>query len=142
MSKVTVYTDGSCRGNPGAGGWAALLIHEGREKMLQGSDQDTTNNRMELTACVKALEGLKGKQVVDVWTDSQYVKKGITEWIKGWVKNNWKNSQKQPVKNKDLWESLLKVSEKHTVKWHWVKAHNGHVLNEKVDLAAKEAIDL
>lgn len=140
MNKVVIYTDGACQGNPGPGGWAALLMYKGTEKMLQGSEKDTTNNRMELMACIEGLKKLKGSQVVELWTDSQYVKKGITEWIKGWVNNDWKNAQKKPVKNMDLWQALLEVSEKHTVSWHWVKGHAGNDLNERVDQAAREAI--
>lgn len=140
MSKVVIYTDGACQGNPGPGGWAALLMYKDNEKMLQGGEDDTTNNRMELKACVEALKKLKGKQTVDLWTDSQYVKKGVTEWSHGWVRNGWKNANRKPVKNKDLWEKLLEVAKKHDVKWHWVKGHSGHELNERVDQAAREAI--
>lgn len=140
MNEVVIYTDGACQGNPGPGGWAALLIFKGVEKMLQGSEENTTNNRMELKACIEGLKKLKGSQRVTLWTDSQYVKKGITEWVRAWVKNGWKNAQKKPVKNMDLWKELIEVSEKHQVSWHWVKGHAGHDLNERVDQAAREAI--
>lgn len=140
MSKVIVYTDGACQGNPGPGGWAALLMYKDKEKMLQGGEKETTNNRMELQACVEALMHLKAGQTVELWTDSKYVKLGVTEWSQNWVKNNWKNAQKKPVKNKDLWESLLEAVKRHQVSWHWVKGHSGHPLNERVDEAAREAI--
>ena len=137
---VTIYTDGSCQGNPGPGGWAALLMCDGKEKMLTGCQDNTTNNRMELQAAISALLALKGSQEVDLWTDSQYVRLGITQWIKGWEKNGWKNSQKKEVKNKDLWQDLIYQTNRHTVNWHWVKGHSGHEYNERVDEAAKEAI--
>lgn len=139
--KVVIYTDGACRGNPGPGGWAALLMYGEKEKMIQGGEADTTNNRMELMAAVAALRQLKRSEVVVLWTDSQYVRRGVTEWSHGWIKNGWKNSQKKPVKNKDLWQALLEEAKKHQVEWHWVKGHSGDPLNERVDQAAREAID-
>lgn len=139
---VRIYTDGACRGNPGPGGWAALLLYGDKEKMIQGAEADTTNNRMELMAAVSALESLKYDNVsVELWTDSQYVRKGVTEWSKNWIKNDWKNAQKKPVKNQDLWKMLLAVANKHHVKWHWVKGHSGDPLNDRVDEAAREAAD-
>ena len=138
--KVLIYTDGSCLGNPGKGGWAALLMHRGREKLISGAEHDTTNNRMELMAAVKALQALNNRQPVEIWTDSQYVRKGITEWINNWVKNGWKNSQKKPVKNADIWKILLAESRKHDISWHWVKGHSGDPHNERVDQAARDVI--
>jgi ribonuclease HI len=140
MTKVVIYTDGACQGNPGPGGYAALLMYKGKEKMLQGGEKDSTNNRMELLACVEALFHLKESCEVDLWTDSRYVKDGITVWSKNWVKNGWKSASKKPVKNKDLWQRLLDASARHQVKWYWVKGHSGHDLNDRVDLAAKEAV--
>lgn len=140
MSKVIIYTDGACQGNPGPGGWAALLMYNGKEKMLQGGEEDTTNNRMELMACLEGLGQLKGRQDVELWTDSKYVKNGVTIWSAGWIRNGWKNSQKKAVKNRDLWELLLAVVAKHSVSWHWVKGHSGNKYNEMVDEAAREAI--
>lgn len=140
MSKVIIYTDGACQGNPGPGGWAALLMYGDKEKMLQGGEPDTTNNRMELRACVEALSQLKSSQKVELWTDSKYVKHGVTDWSANWIKNGWKNSQKKEVKNRDLWELLLAVVKKHEISWHWVKGHSGHKYNDRVDEAAREAI--
>lgn len=138
---VVIYTDGACQGNPGPGGWAALLMYKGRERIVQGCDSLTTNNRMELMAAVGGLNALKQKRNVQLWTDSQYVKKGITEWIYNWQKNGWKNAQKKEVKNADLWKQLWDASQKHHVKWHWVKGHAGNVYNERVDAAARDAIE-
>ncbi len=137
-----MYCDGSCLGNPGPGGWAALLVvvksGPPREKMLTGGAPETTNNRMELMAPIEGLRALKRPCEVKIFTDSSYVVKGMTEWIKGWIAKGWKNSQKKPVENKDLWEALLDASSRHTVTWHWVKGHAGHVENERVDTAARE----
>ena len=138
---VRIYTDGACQGNPGPGGWAALLILGDRERMISGYEQDTTNNRMEMQAAISALQALKGTQSADLWTDSQYLRLGITTWVHQWKKNNWKNSQKKPVKNKDLWQTLVDEAAKHHVRWHWVKGHSGDVYNERVDEAARMAIE-
>ena len=138
--KVIIYTDGACSGNPGKGGWGALLICGEKRREIHGGEQDTTNNKMELRAVIEALSLLKYKCDVEVWTDSQYVKNGITEWIFGWKKNGWKNSQKQPVKNKDLWVKLDELCSLHNISWNWVKGHNGHIENERVDELARQGI--
>lgn len=139
---VEIYTDGACRGNPGPGGWGALLRYNSHEKMINGAESDTTNNRMELMAVIQALESLKKPCNVIVTTDSQYVLKGITEWIYGWKKRDWLTSQKQPVKNVDLWQRLDASMANHQIKWQWIKGHSGHPENEQVDLLANQAIDL
>ena len=141
MSEVEIFTDGACRGNPGPGGWAALLRSQGIEKMLSGAEPETTNNQMELMAAIQGLEALKRTSSVALTTDSQYVRQGITQWIHGWKRNGWKTSQKQPVKNKELWQRLDAAVESHDVQWHWVKGHSGHEENERVDQAANDAID-
>ena len=138
--KVEIYTDGACKGNPGPGGWGVLLRFKGAEKKLNGAEKETTNNRMELMAAIKALEALTRPCQVDLTTDSQYVRKGITEWIHGWKKRNWKNASKQPVKNADLWKQLDELVQKHDVSWHWVQGHSGHPENELVDQLANDAI--
>lgn len=144
MKKIEIFTDGACSGNPGPGGWGVLLRfkRDGKvhEKKMSGSENDTTNNRMELTAAIKALKSLKEPCFVDLTTDSQYVKKGITEWLENWKKNNWRNSAKKPVKNVDLWKNLDELVAKHEIKWHWVKGHNGHIENAIVDKLATDAI--
>ena len=142
MSEVEIFTDGACRGNPGPGGWAALLRSQGIEKMLSGAEPETTNNQMELMAAIQGLEALKRTSSVALTTDSQYVRQGITQWIHGWKRNGWKTSQKQPVKNKELWQRLDAAVESHDVQWHWVKGHSGHEENERVDRAANDAIDV
>ena len=142
MSEVEIFTDGACRGNPGPGGWAALLRSHGIEKMLSGAEPETTNNQMELMAAIQGLEALKRTSSVALTTDSQYVRQGITQWIHGWKRNGWKTSQKQPVKNKELWQRLDAAVESHDVQWHWVKGHSGHEENERVDQAANDAIDV
>ena len=142
MPEVEIFTDGACRGNPGPGGWAALLRSQGVEKMFSGAEQETTNNRMELMAAIQGLEALKRASSVVLTTDSQYVRQGITQWIHGWKRNGWKTSQKQPVKNKVLWQRLDVAVAKHQVEWHWVKGHSGHEENERVDMAANDAIDV
>ena len=142
MPEVEIFTDGACRGNPGPGGWAALLRSQGVEKMLSGAEQETTNNQMELMAAIQGLEALKVASSVVLTTDSQYVRQGITQWIHGWKRNGWKTSQKQTVKNKTLWQRLDVAVEKHQVAWHWVKGHSGHEENERVDTAANDAIDI
>ena len=142
MSEVEIFTDGACRGNPGPGGWAALLRSQGIEKMLSGAEPETTNNQMELMAAIQGLEALKRTSSVALTTDSQYVRQGITQWIHGWKRNGWKTSQKQPVKNKELWQRLDAAVESHDVQWHWVKGHSGHEENERVYQAANDAIDV
>ncbi len=145
MKSVEIFTDGACRGNPGPGGWAALLIielnGEAVEKLVQGAERDTTNNRMELTAAIEGLKSLNQPCEVSVTTDSQYVRQGITKWVSAWKKNGWKTSQKKPVKNQDLWVELDRVIDTHQIEWHWVKGHSGHEENERVDQAANDAID-
>lgn len=138
---VEIYTDGACRGNPGPGGWAALLRFDGREKELAGAEAHTTNNRMELTAVIRALEALKRPVQARVYTDSQYVRKGILEWIAQWKARGWRTADKKPVKNQDLWEQLDALAAAHQVEWHWVKGHSGVAGNERVDRLANEAID-
>lgn len=139
--RVLIYTDGGCRGNPGIGGWGALLLFKGRELELKGAERDTTNNRMELTATISALNALKRSCMVDLYTDSVYVKDGITKWMDNWLQNNWKNSQGKPVKNKDLWLLLNEAIERHDIDWHWVKGHAGEAGNERADQLANEAMD-
>lgn len=135
---VELFCDGSCLGNPGPGGWAALLRTQSREKMLTGGADHTTNNRMELMAAIEGLRALKRPCRVDVWTDSNYVVKGMTEWLSGWIARGWKTSQKKPVENQDLWEALAAAARPHEVKWRWVRGHAGHPENERVDVAARE----
>jgi len=139
--KILIYTDGSSRGNPGPGGWGAILCYNGTEKELYGGELATTNNRMELTAAIESLAALQRPCQVHLTTDSQYVRKGITEWLPQWLKRNWRTASKQPVKNKDLWQRLHTETLKHQIEWHWVKAHNGHVYNERVDALAKLGIE-
>lgn len=138
---VVVYTDGACRGNPGPGGWGALLQHHGETLELCGGESNTTNNKMELMGAIKALEELQRPSVVDLHTDSQYVRQGITSWIKGWKKNGWKTSAKKPVKNKELWVRLDALTAKHEVRWHWVKGHAGDPGNERADQLANRGLD-
>jgi ribonuclease HI len=142
VSVVEIYTDGACRGNPGPGGWAALLSCDGREKEISGAEAHTTNNRMELLAVIRALESLKKPQVrVRVFTDSQYVRKGITEWLASWKSRGWRTAAKKPVMNQDLWEQLDALAAPHTIEWHWVPGHAGVPGNERVDRLANQAID-
>ena len=141
MIKVEIYTDGACRGNPGPGGWGALLRYGQHEKELSGAERDTTNNRMELMAAICGLESLTRKSQVVLTTDSTYVLKGIIEWLPQWLKNSWQTASKKPVKNRDLWERLHQVSQQHDIEWHWVKGHNGHPENERADRLATSAID-
>ena len=136
---IKIYTDGSCLTNPGDGGWAAIIIIDGETKEISGSERDTTNNRMELLAPINALKEMKQNEQIEIYTDSQYVKLGITDWINKWVLNNWKTSKKEDVKNKDLWVELYNLNETLDVKWNWVKAHAGNTMNEKVDQLAKKA---
>lgn len=138
---VEIFTDGACRGNPGPGGWGALLRYADKEKSIYGAERDTTNNRMELTAAIIALATLKRSCHVILTTDSEYVRKGITEWLPQWIKRDWKTANKKPVKNADLWQQLAKECEKHHIKWHWVKGHSGHRENEIADSLANQAID-
>ena len=138
---VEVYTDGACRGNPGPGGWGVLLRYGDTEKELYGAEAETTNNRMELMAAIQALENLKRECKVILTTDSEYVRKGITEWIANWKKRGWKTASKQPVKNKDLWQRLDKAATEHHVEWHWVRGHTGHPENERADELANKGID-
>jgi ribonuclease HI len=138
LDHVTLTTDGACIGNPGPGGWAALLRFKAKEKLLSGHEPDTTNNRMELMAVIKGLEALKRTCQVEIVTDSQYVMKAFTEgWLKKWEANGWRTADKKPVKNQDLWESLAGLIHEHNVKWQWVKGHNGHPDNETVDAEAQ-----
>jgi ribonuclease HI len=140
-SVVEIFTDGACRGNPGPGGWGVLLRRGTQEKELCGAERHTTNNRMELLAAIEALRALTRPSRVRITTDSQYVRQGVTDWVKRWKANGWKTSQKQPVKNKDLWEALSTLADAHDVEWRWVKGHSGHVENERVDAMANAAID-
>ena len=137
---VEIFSDGACSGNPGPGGWGTLLRYGGHEKELSGFDPETTNNRMELIGAIAGLEALTRPCKVVLTTDSEYVKKGMTEWIEGWIKRGWKNSQKKPVANRDLWERLLELTRKHQVEWHWVRGHDGHAENERCDELARAAI--
>ena len=138
---IEVFTDGACRGNPGPGGWGALIRVDGEERNLSGSAPDTTNNRMELMAAIEGLAYFSQPTTICLTTDSQYVRQGITQWITGWKRNGWRTSNKQPVKNQDLWQQLDALAEKHTVSWFWVKGHSGHVENERADQLATQAID-
>jgi ribonuclease HI len=138
--RVTIYTDGACSGNPGPGGWGAILSFGDQEKELMGGEAHTTNNRMELTAAISALEALKRACSVDLHTDSEYVKNGITTWIKSWKKNGWRTADKKPVKNVDLWQRLDAALTNHQVRWHWVKGHAGHAMNERADQLARDGI--
>jgi ribonuclease HI len=140
--EVEVFTDGACRGNPGPGGWAALLRYGDSEKMLYGSEQETTNNRMELMAAIAGLEALKRATTLTLTTDSQYVRLGVTQWMTNWKRNGWRTSQKVEVKNRDLWQRLDEARNGHTINWVWVKGHSGHEENERVDQAANDAIDI
>jgi ribonuclease HI len=138
---IEIYTDGACRGNPGPGGWAALLQMGEREKELSGAEALTTNNRMELTAVIRALEALKRPVQVRLYTDSQYVRRGITEWLRAWKARGWRTADRKPVKNQDLWQLLEAASAPHQIEWHWVPGHAGVPGNERVDRLANEAID-
>ncbi len=141
MKKVTIYTDGACRGNPGPGGWGAWLQYEDHSREMHGGERDTTNNRMELMAAIKGLEVLKSACNVELYTDSKYVLQGITQWMPDWKKRGWKTAAKKPVKNVDLWKQLDQQVSRHRVQWHWVKGHNGDPGNEKADQLANLGID-
>ena len=136
---VQAFTDGACLGNPGPGGWAALLRYGGRERELSGGEPDTTNNRMELLAAISALEGLSRPCQIDLYTDSRYVQQGIQSWLPRWRSNGWRTSDGKPVKNQDLWQRLAAAAQPHTVRWHWVRGHSGHIENERVDELARVA---
>jgi len=141
LASVEIFTDGACRGNPGPGGWGAILRYNKHEKHLKGAVAFTTNNRMELTAVINALTALKKPCTIKVTTDSQYVRQGIASWLKQWKKNGWKTSSKDPVKNMDLWQQLDTIAKQHEISWHWVKGHSNHPENEMADQLANEAID-
>jgi ribonuclease HI len=141
MSRIEIYTDGACRGNPGPGGWAATLESGEHFRELSGAEADTTNNRMELTAVIRALEALKRPSQVIVHTDSEYVRRGITEWMRAWKARDWRTADRKPVKNRDLWELLDAAAARHEVDWRWVKGHSGVPGNERVDALAKAAIE-
>ena len=139
--KVEIFCDGACSGNPGPGGYGAILRYNGHEKELSGAEGETTNNRMEMTGAITALESLKRPCHAVVTTDSQYLVKGMTEWLAGWVKKGWKNSKKEPVLNRDLWERLLELAKVHKIEWVWVRGHDGHAENERCDELARKAIE-
>lgn len=136
-----IYTDGACKGNPGPGGWGALMRYRGVEKELFGGEAHTTNNRMEMTAAIQALSQLKRRCDVVLTTDSQYLRQGITQWIHNWKKRDWKTASKQPVKNRDLWQQLDQLIQQHNVSWNWVKGHSGHTENERADALANKGIE-
>ncbi len=142
MSEVEAFTDGACLGNPGPGGWAALLRASGSERMLAGGHPATTNNRMELMAAISALEALKRPCQVTLTTDSRYVMQGIEQWVPKWLANGWRTTDRKPVKNQDLWQRLATANAVHTVRWKWVRGHNGHAENERVDQAAREQAEM
>lgn len=139
-SHVTIYTDGACSGNPGPGGWGAILRSGKTEKELYGGEPETTNNRMELQAAISALTALKRSCTVDLYTDSEYVRNGITQWISGWKARGWKTAAKKPVKNAELWQALEEAADRHEVTWHWVKGHAGHPENERADELARRGV--
>lgn len=141
MKTVTIYTDGACRGNPGPGGWGALLECQGQTRSLKGGEAETTNNRMEMLAAIRALQALKGPCSVHLYTDSTYLRKGITEWLPNWKRRNWRTASKKPVKNADLWQQLEIEATRHEVDWRWVKGHSGDPGNEAADQLANEGID-
>jgi ribonuclease HI len=141
MKHIEIFTDGACSGNPGPGGWGAILRFNGVEKELSGGEQNSTNNRMELMAAISALNALKEPCTVDLYTDSSYVCDGVSKWIFGWKRNGWKTANKKPVKNAELWQLLDAARDKHTVTWHWVKGHAGHAENERADELARNGIE-
>ncbi len=140
MEKAKIYTDGACKGNPGPGGYGCIIVRNGETLELKGGEKETTNNIMEMTAAIVALRQLKKPSEVELTSDSQYLVKGMTEWVDGWVRKNWVTSSKQPVKNKELWQELLKLSEPHKIKWIWVRGHDGHPENERADALANEGL--
>lgn len=140
-TRVKIFTDGACRGNPGPGGWGAVLRYNGHEKTLYGAEPDTTNNRMELMAAIQALEALTRGCAASVTTDSEYLKKGLTEWLPNWKRRGWKTAARKPVKNADLWQRLEAAAMRHDIEWHWVRGHTGHEGNEQADTLANRAID-
>jgi len=140
VQEVTIYSDGACKGNPGPGGWGALLVAGTSEKELFGGENNTTNNRMEMTAVIEALRALKRPCRIRVYTDSQYVQKGISEWLPGWKARGWKTADKKPVKNADLWQVLDTLASQHQISWHWVRGHNGHPGNERADALANRGV--
>ncbi len=137
---IYIYSDGACKGNPGPGGWGALLVADGHRKEICGGEPNTTNNRMEMTAVIRALELLKRPSTVEVHTDSQYAQKGISEWLPGWKQRNWRTASGKPVKNQDLWQQLDALSQQHHVEWRWVRGHNGHTENERADVLANQGV--
>lgn len=139
--KVVIHTDGACRGNPGPGGWGALLRYNGTKRELYGGEANTTNNRMELTAAIRALEALKRSCVVELHTDSTYVRQGVMQWMHNWKRNGWKTAAKKPVKNADLWRALDEACARHQINWHWVKGHSGDIGNDAADALANRGID-
>lgn len=141
MTTIDIYTDGACKGNPGPGGWGAFLIYKEKTKSLYGGEHNTTNNRMELLAAIKALEALKVKTPINLYTDSNYLRNGITQWIVNWKKNGWKTAAKKPVKNADLWQQLDSLVQQYEIEWHWVKGHSGDPGNEKADELANIGIE-
>jgi len=141
QDRVTIYTDGACRGNPGPGGWGVVMTSGKHEKLLKGAEQETTNNRMELVAAIEALTALKRQCAVELYTDSQYLRRGVLEWMEDWKKRDWKTAAKKPVKNRDLWEALDRQLNRHEINWHWVKGHSGNPGNEQADALANDAID-
>lgn len=141
MKKVTIFTDGACKGNPGIGGWGALLIYGKHQKTIKGASHNTTNNKMELTSVIEALSLLKYQCEVDLMTDSKYVKDGVTKWLINWKRNNWLTSEKKPVKNQELWQKIDQLNQFHKVNWQWIKGHNGNPGNEMADLLANSAIE-
>lgn len=137
---IHIYSDGACKGNPGAGGWGALLVSGGHRKEISGGEANTTNNRMEMTAVIRALESLKRPSTVEVHTDSQYVQKGVSEWMAGWKRRNWRTADGKPVKNQDLWLRLDALSQVHRIEWKWVRGHAGHPENERADALANQGV--
>ncbi len=141
MKEVEAFTDGACRGNPGPGGWGVVLSYNGRVRELCGGEPDTTNNRMEITAAIRALEALRERCRVRVFTDSTYVKNGITQWLPNWRRRGWRTAGRKPVKNQDLWQDLASLTDRHEVSWHWVRGHAGHPGNERADRLANQGLD-
>ena len=138
---IVIYTDGACKGNPGPGGWGAVLRSGSHEKQIHGGEKHTTNNRMEISAVIFALRSLKQRSTIELWTDSQYVQKGVTEWLEGWKKRGWRTASKNPVKNADLWQELDALLPDHEISWHWVRGHNGHPGNELADQLANKGVE-